>query len=437
MGFSEKEIQDHIMQYQEELFEQITENDIPTVDIEIENNSDNINPNRLFQKIIYKRMSETLKYTNQMDLIEKEAKLKKSGDSTIRADFLGVNPEDKGISIIELKKSGQTERQAFTELLAYSNHLTSLFPTMSKNDIVLILIAPMKVRIVREAFLHTLLIDNKRIIAFTYELEDKDDINTLKLKPWLPNKEDIGNFKNHYFAENNFDVVKLAWEGEPYDNSNRDINMDLISSFVAQSMEERNIPGFCFTSHSYIDLPYPKSLVIVGMNPYSISYKNFLENKDLEKDISSQKHSDVVNLGDILGLELGEKEKETNYLAQLHDSWKENLLNIGFTTLNSLLKTSNGKTFDYEWGLFDWEQYNSTPMENVYQFDYKVFPTGVLKVLYSEILNIDYDYIADNGVKQHPVHGDIFLKLVESNYNPHFFNIFLRRMLGLKLEDLY
>ncbi|HDR6289220.1 TPA: hypothetical protein QCU33_005347 [Bacillus cereus] len=187
--------------------------DIPKIDVEL---SAEIGPNKIFQKIVFERLDETLSYTKRMNLIGVEVPLHKTNDSTIRADFLGVHRERVGMSIIELKKARQTERQEFTELLAYSNHLVSLFPTMSKEDIVFILISPMKERIVRAAFLHALLFDNKRVIAFVPTFEDETQIDSLKLRLWIPEEEDINNFKNHYFSKNNFEVFKLTWSDIPY-----------------------------------------------------------------------------------------------------------------------------------------------------------------------------------------------------------------------------
>ena len=71
-----------------------------------------------------------------LDMFGCEVPLKKDGDSTIRADFLGILEGENGIVIVELKKSEQTERQAYTELLAYGNHIRNLFPPMCKADVV-------------------------------------------------------------------------------------------------------------------------------------------------------------------------------------------------------------------------------------------------------------------------------------------------------------
>ncbi|MED3971315.1 hypothetical protein [Priestia megaterium] len=438
--FSEKEIQDYI--WLEDQFSKLIIGDIPKVDVE---SGEKIEPDKIFLRMVFEGLKETLNYIKYMDLIGTEVPLKRTNDSTIRADFLGVNPEHVGISIIELKKSRQTERQAFTELLAYSNHLISLFPTMSKEDIIYILISPMEERIVREAFLHALLVDGKRVIAFTPTFEDQTRIDSLKLRLWIPGENDISNFKNHYFSKNNFEVFKLVWRDIPSDsNSKEDPSiedkrfMNSISSFVAQTMEEKNIHGFCFTSQSWpeLNMCYPNSLIIVGMNPYEISFKNLYANNGYEEDLNSLRYNSFsANLNDIIqGLRL--EADHIDYFESLHSGWSSNLIKIGLNTMKLLFKNVDGKKISFDHGLFSWEDYISSSIEHNYSFNYEVFPTGSLKRLYSEVLRLDYEFIAKNGLEKHPIHGDIFHLLVDSYYNHHFFDVFLDRMLGLNTEDL-
>lgn len=439
--FSEKEIQNYIWERKDQL-SQLMIGDIPNVDVEF---GEKIEPDKVFLKMVFERLNETFNYTKYMDLIGVEVPLNKTNDSTIRADFLGVNIEGVGISIIELKKSRQTERQAFTELLAYSNHLISLFPTMSKEDIIYILISPMEERIVREAFLHALLVDGKRVIAFIPTFQDETRINSLMLRLWIPNENDIRNFKNHYFSKNNFEVFKLVWRDIPSDSESKEdpniedkMFMNSISSFVAQTMEEKRIHGFCFSSQSWPELKmmYPNSLIIVGMNPYEISFKNLLVDNGYNECPSSLRYNSFsAKLNDIIkGLKL--EEEHIDYLENLHSGWSSNLIKIALDCMKLLFKNIDGKEFSFDYALFSWEEYISSSIEYTYNFNYEVFPTGALKRLHSEILKLDYEFIAENGLDKHPNHGDIFSLLIESYYSHHFFNVFLGRMLGLDLENL-
>ena len=82
----------------------------------------------------------------------KEVHLFRERDATTRADLIGHLEDDGDLVIIELKKSHQTERQAFNELLSYANHFCTLFPFLTESSFMSILVAPMKGRGVRDAF---------------------------------------------------------------------------------------------------------------------------------------------------------------------------------------------------------------------------------------------------------------------------------------------
>ncbi|MGG0062010.1 hypothetical protein COF50_30140 [Bacillus toyonensis] len=431
--FSEKKIQNYI--WEQDKLSQLIIGDIPKIDVEL---AAEIDPSKIFQKLIFERLDETLSYTKHMDLIGVEVPLHKTKDSTIRADFLGVHSERIGISIIELKKSQQTERQAFTELLAYSNHLFSLFPTMSKEDFVFILISPMKERIVKEAFLHALLFDNKRVIAFVPTFEDETRIESLKLNLWIPDEHDISNFKKHYFSKNNFEVFKLAWSDIPYSQNPQKYPtedeksfLNSVSSFVAQTMEEKNINGFCFTSQCLPSdgMALPNSLIIVGMNPYKIAFKNLLIKNGYDGNLNSLDYSSAkAKLNDIItGLKLDTDDPD--YLEWLHYYWKENLVQIGLDSLKLLFKKTTGERFSPEWGIYSWDEYKSLDEHN-FSINYDVFPTGSLKSLHSYILSLDYDFIGENDLDEHPIYGDIFYYLLESYNSHYFFDVFLERMVG-------
>lgn len=77
-----------------------------------------------------------------------EMSLTENGQPTMRTDFLAYRYGNDGIIVIELKKSNQTARQAYTELLAYGSYLRTKFTPMSGGDIIYVLISPVGERIV-------------------------------------------------------------------------------------------------------------------------------------------------------------------------------------------------------------------------------------------------------------------------------------------------
>ncbi len=211
MKFSEKEIQNYIWENREN-FSSFLDETHDLVEVSFKDDLSDVNAQSLIRNRINKKLNKLHSKLFGIELMGCEVPLEQKSNSTIRADFLATFPGDTGLAIVELKKSSQTERQAFTELLAYSNHLTTLFPAMSREDSVYILISPMKTRIARDAVIQSLTFDNRQIVALIPELEEPEDITTLKLKLWVPTDSELAKFSNVAFNENNFSVCKIVWE---------------------------------------------------------------------------------------------------------------------------------------------------------------------------------------------------------------------------------
>lgn len=66
-------------------------------------------------------------------------------------DLLGTHED--GLFVLELKIEKAAERNAFTELFAYSNYIAGLFPGSGSKDILNILVAPIAAKITKQAYL--------------------------------------------------------------------------------------------------------------------------------------------------------------------------------------------------------------------------------------------------------------------------------------------
>ena len=118
MQLSEDDFRDYLFKnHKESLFDLIHGRRDP-----IEWNGEGFPPIRiLLQQVVEKKINEIVDGLETLIISAKELRLEKAGDSTTRIDLFG-NSECIGLTIIELKKSKQTERQTYTELLAYANH---------------------------------------------------------------------------------------------------------------------------------------------------------------------------------------------------------------------------------------------------------------------------------------------------------------------------
>ena len=288
MNFSEKEIQEHIWENRDRFVDLLVE---PTnLDrVVFDEDLSNLSAQSLVKNRIIEKISLLYSKLLSIELIGCEVPFEQEANSTIRADFLATFPGCTGIGVIELKKSFQTERQSFTELLAYSNHLATLFPGMSRDDLVYILISPMTTRIARDSVIQTLTFDKRNIIALIPTLENYHDLKTLKLELWMPTDSELTKFSNIAFRENNFNVCKIVWQySEGWWDAARGENpspdlveqLNSVSTIAAQQMEEVGIHGFTYCSQVWSELepvlPYTNALILVGLNPYSVGSRQFL-----------------------------------------------------------------------------------------------------------------------------------------------------------------
>ena len=110
-------------------------------------------------------------------------------DSTkpMQLDLLGYHED--GIFVLELKVGSSSERNAFSELLAYSNYIAQMFALSGPADITNVLVAPMGAKITRHAYLYDLLISSRDVIA--YRPIFSEQLESLKLELYVPTDEDF------------------------------------------------------------------------------------------------------------------------------------------------------------------------------------------------------------------------------------------------------
>ena len=261
LKMTEKQIQKHIWDNKSDWTEMLEDFKFPTPR-EIDNPS-HLTPADAIYNLIVEQTERLYNSIYDLDFFGCEVPLKKDSDSTIRADFLGLLGGRNGLAVIELKKSEQTERQAYTELLAYGGHIRTVFAPMSKMDVAYILISPMKERIVREATINSILYDKTNVIALIPKWKN-DDVTTLQLEPWIPDFNEIEELTTASFSEKNFNVFKVTWEALEGDWSPEEERedpdkymidkMNTVSAYAAQIMEAKGIHGFVYTSQNWSEL---------------------------------------------------------------------------------------------------------------------------------------------------------------------------------------
>ncbi|HDX7768953.1 TPA: hypothetical protein RPN49_004615, partial [Escherichia coli] len=395
--FTEKEIQNYIWENRNNFPELLIEPAGLEV-LEFNEDLSDVTAQLLIKNRINSKLSNLHSKLYGLEFIGCEVPLEQNSNSTIRADFLAIFCDDTGLAVIELKKSEQTERQAFTELLAYSNHMTTLFPSMTKNDSVYILISPMETRIARDAVIQSLIFDNRDIITLIPTFSDPLDITSLKLELWIPDQTELATFSNIAFREDNFSVCKLSWEydAERWDAARGEellhsfvSQFDNISCLAAQYMEESGVHGFTYCSQLWPELsqalPFTNSLVLVGMNPYAVGSVQHLSTEDDNYDDIPDPNSYTPHISELIG-KLGEGElyeANIDVLSGLHCTWISQLYRIGKQVIELTTRNTDGKYVHVEYGFMNWEIYQRSLLEDVFCNNFAIRSTGLIRHLYT------------------------------------------------------
>lgn len=203
-------------------------------------------------------------------------------DSTkpMQLDLLGYH--ENGIFVLELKVGSSSERNAFSELLAYSNYIAQMFALSGPADIANVLVAPMAAKITRHAYLYDLLISNRDVIAYRPVFTEQT-LESLKLELYVPTDEDFRYFANQLLSHQAMGCVVASFhdlEGW-YDSiedggSLNDYTCEALgglSTYAAQLMEAEQLHGFVFVRKPWEKIPryYRNSLIVCAVNPFLVA----------------------------------------------------------------------------------------------------------------------------------------------------------------------
>ena len=138
-------------------------------------------------------------------------KLKLPTDKTTPMELDLFATHEDGLFVLELKVNRSVERNAFSELFAYSNCISGMFPGSGKKDITNILVANVDTKITQQAFLYDLIITDRDIIVDQPEFSG-ESLNTLKLKPHLPSDEVFKKFTNDMLSHESMPRIVASFD---------------------------------------------------------------------------------------------------------------------------------------------------------------------------------------------------------------------------------
>ncbi len=350
----------------------------------------------LLQQIAEKKINRILDGLDSLVITARELRLEKIEDSTTRIDLFG-NSETNGLTIIELKKSKQTERQAYTELLAYANHFCSIFPGITEGGINSVLIAPMETRIVRDAFAQELLANDKSAVA----LIPQQDNGKITLTVYYPDKSYYQWFENNLLDDRAMLTVAVSFpiidgwidsdqktgDGKIPDYSKEALNT--ISNTISHQLEASGYHALVYASQKWGEIgqlfPYPNTIYVVAMNPFA-SFRSDIDEQEIFGESSLGRLTEIKAIYD----QLDEQNREF-WIEFLESNFHNSVIRTVRKAFERCFRNTDKSTLQSEISLPDWYGLKISMIDSVFTHNLDIFLSGLLRKIYMSYVDHMYD----------------------------------------------
>lgn len=349
----------------------------------------------LLQQRSEKKINEALDNLEGMVLGASELRLTRESDSTTRIDLVG-NSESSGLTIIELKKSKQTERQAFSELLAYSNHFCTVFPGLKESSLTSILVAPMETRTTRDAYAQELVSNNKCILALVPEYEN----GKAELSVYYPDATYYKWFENNLLDDRSIITVALAFEeikgwidletGQEGVPAHSIKALNTLTSSISNMLEANGYHSMCYSTQPWgeiasgLSLPFPNVVYVAAVNPFS-SFRTAITEEGISGSSQAGRIAEVQAVHD----QLSESEREF-WIETIEGNFHNRLIRLVRNEFEKLLKNKDNEKIRFEISLPDWYGLKTSFINSVTVNHGDIYLTGLLREIHSEYMEYVY-----------------------------------------------
>jgi len=337
----------------------------------------------LWRLIKHKTLEKLKRLHNLMTeakLVGSKVKLPTDGTRPMELDFLGHH--DDGIFVLELKVDRSAERNAFSELLGYSNYIAEMFALSGPKDITNVLVTPLFAKMSRHAFIYDVLISDRNIILYKPKFST-EQLSSLQLDIYIPSDEDFQHFSNELLSHEAMTCVVASFHDiDGWIDSEEDSGslksytvkyLEAVSSYCAQLMEAERLHGFCWTRKRWkeISVFYENALILCALNPFRII--NATRSEPLLEQLDP---SDVALLRELA--EFG---------------FHGRLLSLAKTAIKDTL--TNDPTVELETP--EWSVMRNSMLETVCTHNLGFRPIGILREAYVANINSLFSYEAEGG----------------------------------------
>lgn len=351
----------------------------------------------LLQRRAEKKINEILDNLEELVLTAKEMRLERNAPHPTRIDLFG-NSASTGIAVIELKKSGQTERQAFTELLAYSNHFCSIFPGLKESAITAILVAPMETRTAKDAYVQELVSNAKNILA----LIPSQDGSKFSLEVFYPDASYYAYFENNILNDASMVCVAYefplipGWIDSDLEGENRSLSdhsksaLNKISNSIAQRLASEGYHALIYATQKWGGIaglfPNPNVIVVAAMNPFS-AYRTNVREGQVYGSSDEGRISQVQAIYD----QLTDDGKEFYWVDTMENNFHNSLMRSVREQFEHCLQNHGGEKVRGYLSCPDWYGLKTSYIDAVFTHNLDVYSTGLLRDIYLEYMTHVYE----------------------------------------------
>lgn len=307
------------------------------------------------------------------EFIGSKINLRTDDTKPMQLDLLGQH--EPGLFILELKVEKSAERNAFSEMFAYSNYVAEMFALSGSKDITNVLVAKLDNKITTQAYLYDLLISDRNVVVYRPEFPT-GSLQDLELHLHIPADEDFRHLTNRLLSHDSMDCVVVSFHDMDgwfdSDEENGDLNsytvkhLSDVSTYAAQLMEAERLHGFCFVRKRWREIPsyYRNSLILCAVNPFRLAGQT--QTADILEQLSEEHHSIFFE-----GPELGFSGRLTSIAKRV-------------------IKDTLVHDYDSEIELPLWSTMVTSSIEVATTHNFGFRPTGILREAFSSYLNVAY-----------------------------------------------
>ncbi len=328
---------------------------------------------RVIKARVLEKLSRLHATLHESEFIGSKVKLPIDKTMPMELDLLGQH--EGGLFILELKVNRAAERNAFSELFAYSNFVAQMFAMSGPKDITNVLVANLDAKITREAYLYDLLIGDREVIVYK-PVFPNGTLESLRLQLHIPADEDFQHLTNRLLAHDamacvvaSFDDLNGWFDNRETDGELNDYTKDhlgALSGYAAQLLEAEHLHGFCFVRKHWKELPFShrSSLILCAVNPFRVADHTLAD--PLIEQVAPEHRDTIFEFPDY--------------------AFEDRLLVLARRAIEDCLP--QGHPYDREVPL--WSGMVNSMIETVLTHNFSFHPTGLFREAYVAYLNGRY-----------------------------------------------